>query len=93
MKLLSDAMIEIDYFEMLSAIQKHLGERLGDIEVLWMVPGKYIVKGTVQHQGSYRVKVGYKSQPRIVETNWAVEVPLEKIPARPDDHDPGGCDG
>ena len=93
MKLLSDAMIEIDYFEMLSAIQQHLNKYMDVVVVSWMAPSQDIDKGTVPHQSAYRVKVRCKSQLRYVETNWAVEVPLEKIPARPDDHDPGGHDG
>lgn len=58
MKLLSETVVEIDYFEMLEGVNRYLSSKLGaDVDVAWIVSCQDIAPGNIPYQGSYRVKI------------------------------------
>ena len=73
MKLLSDTVVEIDYFQLMDAVQQYFrGKCLDNAKVSWIVPCQNMAEGSIPYQGSYRVKM-----------TWAADDPPEEVHPRP----------
>ena len=58
MKLLSETLVEINYFEMVGAIENYLAKTLGGgVEVSWVSSSQDFVQGIIPYHGSYKVKI------------------------------------
>ena len=63
MKLLSDTVVEIDYFQLMDAVQQYFRSRcLGNAKVSWIVPCQDVAEGLIPYQGSYRVKMTWAAE-------------------------------
>jgi len=56
-RLLNEATIELDFWEICAAVTEYINQRIGDTEVAWVVPSSAAPVDCIPYQGPYRVKL------------------------------------
>lgn len=62
MRILNDAILELDYFDLLAAAEAYINEKLcSNAEVCWITPNQETPKSSIPYQGSYRILIKEKA--------------------------------